>query len=151
MAIRLRKARRTEADALSELAVRSKAHWGYPREWLELWTDDLSFDATKIDRWEVLVAEDEGQTVGVVALSQEGEQSEIEHFWVDPDAMGRGVGRTLFEGAREAAEQMNATSIYVISDPNAKPFYLRMGCVPEGSVPSEPAGRSLPTLRLRLS
>ncbi|CAB3770918.1 hypothetical protein LMG29660_06760 [Burkholderia puraquae] len=37
----VRAARTEDADALTQLARISKAHWGYPKDWLELWQSDL--------------------------------------------------------------------------------------------------------------
>jgi hypothetical protein len=40
--IAIRRAQVDEAGLLSDLAFRSKAHWGYPPDWLELWRPELT-------------------------------------------------------------------------------------------------------------
>ena len=43
--MRIRKATSTDAPALSALALRSKAHWGYSAELLSLWSEELEISA----------------------------------------------------------------------------------------------------------
>jgi GNAT superfamily N-acetyltransferase len=66
--------------------------------------------------------------------------------------MGRGVGRALFERARELAAAAGATTFEIDADPNAEPFYLRMGARRVGEIRSEIEGqpRVRPLLHLDL-
>lgn len=41
--------RASDAGQLTTLARLSKAHWGYPREWLHLWEADLTITPETID------------------------------------------------------------------------------------------------------
>lgn len=72
-------------------------------------------------------------------------------MFVEPDAIGRGVGRTLFEHTVAQARRLGFTALTIDADPNAEPFYvamgaLRIGATPSGSIP----GRELPLLRIEL-
>jgi GNAT superfamily N-acetyltransferase len=44
-----------------------------------------------------------------------------------PDAMGRGVGRSLFLHALERARELGCRELEIESDPNAEGFYQHMG------------------------
>lgn len=46
----IRLARVTEAEILSDLALRSKAHWGYDAEFIEACRDELTVDASEVAR-----------------------------------------------------------------------------------------------------
>jgi N-acetylglutamate synthase-like GNAT family acetyltransferase len=146
----VRPARASEARDLTALAVRSKAHWGYPETLLALWHSDLALTAELITEESVHVAERAGETVGVVAVSVDGGIAEIEGLWVEPSAMGDGVGRVLFTKAVETARGLGARTLVIVADPNAEKFYLRMGARRTGTVSSRPAGRVLPRLELSL-
>ncbi|MCL4530843.1 MAG: hypothetical protein M1485_06230 [Chloroflexi bacterium] len=37
MNIEIRRALPEEADALTEIAIAAKRHWGYPERWIEIW------------------------------------------------------------------------------------------------------------------
>jgi hypothetical protein len=54
--MRIRKATGTDAPALSALALRSKAHWGYSAELLSLWSGELEISADFIHQNPVFVA-----------------------------------------------------------------------------------------------
>ena len=67
--------------------------------------------------------------------------------------MGQGIGRALFRHAAERAAARNALCLTIEADPNAEPFYRRMGAVRAGRVATEIGGRSrnLPILILDLT
>lgn len=147
-AVELRPARPEEAARLTAIAHAAKASWGYPVAWMELWRDELTFDAESMrDRW-VVVAASDGVPIGVAALTADPGEPELEHLWVDPDAAGRGVGRALVAAARKEARQRGARRLRVVSDPNAEGFYLALGARRIGHVDGRPPGRRLPLLVL---
>lgn len=141
-----------EIEALSRLAVRSKAHWGYPPEWLEEWARELTITPATLREQRVFVARRDGVALGFYGLAVAGELASLEHLWVDPPFLGRGVGAALFRHAREEARREGCTVLQVDSDPHAEGFYLRLGAVRHSKVPAPVAGvaRELPRLRLDL-
>jgi len=149
-AAHLRAAEPRDVERLTAIARAAKAHWGYPKEWLDLWRPTLTFDrATLASQW-VCVAEAAGAAVAVIAVDARGPRPEVSHLWVDPPAMGRGLGRRLFRAAVLHARGLGARELEIISDPHAEGFYLRLGATRAGEVASQPAGRKLPLLVLAL-
>jgi len=141
-----RRAEPSESEQLTELAHRSKRHWGYPEDWIRLWRDALTLGPDFIRSNQVFVATCVGRVAGVYALISRDGECELEHFWLDPEFMGRGIGTSLFRHAIATARGLNASRLTILSDPNAEGFYLRMGARRVGSTPSTPAGRRLPLL-----
>lgn len=91
-----------------------------------------------------------GTAVGIVQLGR-APQVEIGKLFVTPEAMGLGIGRRLADWAIREARTMGAARITVEADPQAVPFYARLGFSQVGAVPSEAiAGRMLPLLALPL-
>ncbi|TMJ72457.1 MAG: GNAT family N-acetyltransferase, partial [Alphaproteobacteria bacterium] len=91
-----------EARALGALCVRSKAHWGYDAEFMQLSHRSLQIDPAAIDAGRVFVATDEDdEPLGVADCSALPEPGAFDllHLFVDPQALRRGVGRALFEAA----------------------------------------------------
>lgn len=146
--ITFRRARPDEAQKLTALAFAAKRYWGYPEALIELWRGDLEFTPALIREQTVTVAEEGGTLLAVSALSHAGETAELEHLWVHPSSVRRGLGRALFERAVGDARALGSTSLIVVSDPNAEPFYARMGASRAGMVASTPRGRRLPRLVL---
>lgn len=147
----VRAATAEDLGRLTEIAQAAKAHWGYPDWLLALWRADLTFNAELLARAWVRVAEDGAGIVAVVALAGQPPRLELEHLWVDPPAMGRGIGRQLFRAAATEAHARQASELEIVSDPNAASFYEHLGARRVGQRPSLPKGRFLPVLHLELA
>jgi GNAT superfamily N-acetyltransferase len=95
----------------------------------------------------------EGEIVGFHALVETPEFWRLEHLWVLPQAIGRGLGRSLFHHAVARAKERGALCLTIEADPNAEPFYKHMGAVRTDAIRSEIDGRAreLPLLRFDLN
>jgi GNAT superfamily N-acetyltransferase len=143
----LRRAVPEEADALSALAVRSKAHWGYDAEFLDACRDELTLTPAFVRDEEVYVLLAGGALVGFYSLARWKADIELCHLFVDSSEIGKGAGRLLWEDAVWRAEEMGYDRLLVQSDPFAEGFYLKLGADRIGEVPSQALpGRSLPLL-----
>jgi predicted N-acetyltransferase YhbS len=150
----IRRGRADDSAALTALARRSKARWGYPVEWLDAWSEDLTLLPHCIERHETFVAEVGADIVGVAVLQRTTYGGELEHVWVHPDHEGRGIGRALVTAALEAARRAGCGSVRVLSDPFAEPFYRRLHGQRVGAVPAPMPGAPdlmLPELRFELT
>ena len=154
--IAIRRARPEDVDTLTALALRSKAHWGYEQELLELWRPDLEVDPEDLKQGCVLAAIDAEVIVGFCTVLptatrlREPGRGELEALFVDPGWIGRGIGRQLMSEACELASARGLTSLEIWADPNAEAFYRAIGAVRVGSVSSKPPGRMLPLMVLEL-
>lgn len=153
--LRIRLAREGEAAALTELATRSKAHWGYDAEFMARARPDLEINPAWISDNRVLVAEDAGGLAGVAGLERTGPASfDVTVFFVDPDCIGTGIGRSLFTALAGHARGRCAPGdpdphLTILSDPNAEPFYRRLGARRIGEQIAV-TGRTLPLLSYAL-
>lgn len=145
--VRIRSARGDEAGILSALAYRSKAHWGYDRAFMASCREELTLFPPEIERRRVSVAEQDGRVLGMVTVEGEPPEGAVGMMFVDPPAMGRGIGRLLFDKALAAARDAGFVRLTIDADPHAEPFYRAMGAVPAGTVLSGSVpGRVLPRL-----
>jgi N-acetylglutamate synthase-like GNAT family acetyltransferase len=150
----IRPARFDEAEVLSALALRSKAHWGYSQKFIEACRAELRYEPAQIEsaRWSFVVAEGADGIVGFYALERMSEkQIELAALFVEPEWIGKGVGRALLNDARYRARQTGSSVLTIQSDPYAAEFYQSMGAQPtgareSGSIP----GRYLPTFAIDL-
>ncbi|MEV6483314.1 GNAT family N-acetyltransferase [Streptomyces sp. NPDC051576] len=147
MDVLIRPARATEADVLTDLALRSKAHWGYDAEFLEACRDELSVAANEVARRRTTVADRDGRILGFTTLEGEPPTGVLGMMFVEPQAIGQGIGRLLLERTIAAGRDLGFTQLTIDADPNAEPFYsamgaVRIGTVPSGSIP----GRVLPQM-----
>jgi GNAT superfamily N-acetyltransferase len=146
----IREALAGEARQLTELCLRSKRHWGYDEAFMRLAATTLVVTEGAIAMRSVLVAVADGKPAGVAALGQSGEDLELQLLFVDPSAIGLGVGRALFAAASRRLAEAGARRLLILSDPNATGFYQRMGAILIGDAPSDAIpGRLLPLLEFR--
>jgi len=117
---------------------------------MDRWRAELTITAEMVGSHDARVAELDGRIAGVSVLMGEGPDIDLEHFWVEPDLHGRGVGRRLFLDAVRLARGRSAQRLVIASDPNAEGFYLRMGATRCGDRPTAIPGRSLPLLEFPL-
>jgi GNAT superfamily N-acetyltransferase len=116
-----------EAHLLSELASRAKAYWPYDEEYLRLCRSVVHVTPEDIQRWPFKVAVEGESLCGFVAVcAVEGERM-LDHLWIDPPYIGRGLGRILFMEGVASAREMGWTRFTIASDPYAEGFYLKMG------------------------
>jgi GNAT superfamily N-acetyltransferase len=144
--ITIRTAQPGEAAALTALCMRSKAHWGYDDAFMKMSAASLAVSEDDVAAGCVLVAvDDAGRAVGIATVLPEGETSNLDAMFVDPPAIGSGAGRALFEAAVALARRQGARRMTILADPNAAPFYERMGARHLRNAPSDAIpGRTLP-------
>jgi len=149
----IRRAHRSEAEELTRIAHAAKRHWDYPEAWIREWREQLTVTAEYIDGHRVFVAEVEGGVGGFYALSGDAAVIELDHMWVDPPHIGRGIGRRLVEHGMHEARGGGGRRIEIDSDPHAESFYLRLGARRIGKTPAPVDGdaeRYLPRMLLEL-
>jgi GNAT superfamily N-acetyltransferase len=141
-----------DAEALTEVAHAAKRHWGYPEPWIQSWRDILTMRPEFIAANVAYSAIEEGRAVGFYLLTTENDGLHLDHLWIAPPAMGRGIGRALFEHALEETRRLGHRTLKIEADPNAEGFYIRMGARRVGEVVTEieAQGRELPLLLYEL-
>lgn len=149
--MKIRKAIEDDLPGMNRLCMRSKAVWGYDEAFMEACQAELFLGPDDIRDTKIAVAEVNGRMAGMAQIATDGATAELEKIFVDPDTLSGGVGRALFEWALREASAMGASVLEVDSDPNAAPFYRRMGMTDIGvSLSGSVPGRELPRLRCLL-
>lgn len=150
--IDVREAKSYEAEVLSNLAMRSKAYWGYSQNFLEACSKELLISEEMIssDESHYEVAEDNGIIVGFYALGNISSLDiEVDFLFVEPKNIGTGLGRILMELAKKKAKACGGRTLIIQGDPNAEKFYLAMGAKLTGQRESTSVpGRYLPTFSI---
>lgn len=140
-----------DTPTLSAIARAAKAHWGYPAAWLAGWEAGLTIGPSDLKRYVIVVIEEGDRLLGFSATLPGVSRWRLEHLWVLPQEMGRGLGRRLVAHALARATAAGAAGLEIASDPNAEGFYIRLGARRVGwdaaPVPGA-ADRRLPRLEL---
>lgn len=157
----IRAAKCSEAGILTKISFKSKGYWGYPKAFFDVWTDELTISSDYIQNNDVFVVETEGAIVGyysIVELKNDIDVAGIrinkgfwlDHMFVEPSSIGKGIGTKMFEHLRERCRSLGATELGILADPNSRGFYEKMGCAYKGEYPSTIENRTTPFLQLKL-
>lgn len=142
----IRPARGEDAEALSDLAYRSKAHWGYDDAFMAACRAELTYSPEQLDAGGFWVLEDGDEVRGFYGLTKISPDAvELEAMFVEPDHIGHGYGRALTDHALQEFRAMDLARLVIQADPNAAPFYEDAGATLIGERPSDSIeGRTLP-------
>jgi len=169
MPVTIREARPQDAEAIAGIHVRA---WQttYRGQLSDVYLDGLrveerldmhrgALDGPPAD-YRMWVAEDSGRPVGfaVTGKSQdadaEGRTAELYAIYLEPDRMGSGVGRVLFQYAVDDLRERgfrSATLWVLATNERARRFYEIAGWTTDGTVTSERIDCEMrPTMRYRV-
>jgi GNAT superfamily N-acetyltransferase len=118
---------------------------------MEACRGELSFEPRDLELTPIAVAELNGKSIGVAQIRVVDGEAALLKLFVEPKALRSGTGRALLAWATDVAKKLGATRLTIDADPDAAPFYRRMGAcdvgqAPSGSIP----GRMLPKLVMNL-
>ncbi len=148
----IRPAAPAEAAYLSDLALRSKAYWGYSEDFLESCRAELTVEPGRLAGGDhpCFMATLGSDIAGFYSLGELSKETyELEALFVDPPYIGTGVGSALLRHAIDWLSSKSARRLVIQSDPQAGDFYLAAGArktgeKESGSIP----GRFLPMFEI---
>jgi putative acetyltransferase len=85
---------------------------------------DLQDSHARMAARRTLVAEEGGEVVGFAELEDDGR---LDMLYVRKDAVGRGVGRRLYEAVEREARGQGLGCIFAEASMTARPFFERRG------------------------
>jgi len=153
--VQIRKVHNSEARAITDLGLRSKAYWGYDDAFMQACKLEMTHTPGDLSDSKCVyrVAEQGGSLVGFYKLLDlTASKVCLDALFVDPPFIGRGVGTVLFEHAVKVAKGFGAQHLVTQSDPFAEKFYLALGGKLVGQLESGSIdGRFLPLIEFDLA
>lgn len=136
---------------MSEIALCSKAYWGYDSDFIEACRDALTISEKHISSNLVYVLEDSSKIIGFFSLTINNVKNELDSLFIKPEYIGKGYGRLLWNSIIRIAKEAGITEFTIDADPNAEEFYIKMGAIRIGEVNSTVfVNRTLPLLKVTL-
>jgi ribosomal protein S18 acetylase RimI-like enzyme len=149
--MKFREATPADADALTQLALRSKRAWGYDEEFMQRVMPDMIVHPDVLFSERGIIAEDGRSVLGYAIVRVDGREAHVRDLFIEPAYFRQGIGKALFTEAVRYARKRGAKTIALQGDPHAVGFYKRMGMRQIGSEPSiAGGGRMLPAMLLDL-
>lgn len=154
MDVIIREALPSENEILTNISFASKRYWNYPENYFKVWEDELTISEKYISENVVYVAEAKGAVAAYYSIVeveadfwagktfvQKGFW--LEHMFVIPEFIGRGIGKELYAHAKQYCRQNDIAQLMIFADPNAKGFYEKMGVQYQKECPSSIEGRNV--------
>ena len=138
----------SDGELLTEIALISKAYWGYSKKNIDSWIEDLTVTSKMILERDVFKFLDGDTIVGFYILNPPVKDSiELEMLFVLPNFIGKGVGKLLLHHAFEKAKKLDSKFMTLLAEPNAVPFYSSQGFYEIDKKESSIPNRFLPVLK----
>jgi GNAT superfamily N-acetyltransferase len=116
-----------EGGRLKEIAIASKASWGYELDKVKEWADRGDFSPAQLGKLDMFVAQAEDRAIAWCSLERRGDLWWLADLWVEPAWIGKGVGRRLFHHGARHAQRQGARRLEWEAEPNSIGFYEKMG------------------------
>lgn len=141
-----------DAKKLTEIALQSKAYWGYPAVQIESWKEELTITPNMFEHSVIHKYLIDTEIAGFYILENtQPHSASLAFLFVAPQFIKQGIGKQLVVHVIEYSLKNNYTFLKVLSDPNAAGFYKKYGFKVISQKQSSIAGRFLPAMELRLS
>lgn len=140
-------AEKSDAKLLTEIALSSKAFWGYADDLIENWRNDLTVSFEMITSMNVFKYMADKEVAGFYILNQPKKKSiELEFLFILPKYIGKGIGKKLIEHSFTRAKEFSCKKMTVLADPNAETFYESQGFITIDKKESSIKNRFLPIM-----
>lgn len=148
----IKKAIPNDHKILTEITKKSKAHWGYSDEQIEIWSEFLTVSKEYIETKSVynLIVDD--KIIGYYSFFHESEKTiKLDNLFVLPEFIGKGFGIVLMQDFLIRSVSSNAKKIVLNSEPNAEDFYIKFGFVKVGQIETSIKDRYMPIMELKIN
>lgn len=123
----IERAKERDSDILTNLMRKSKAIWGYGKEQMEQWKDELTITKEQIRKNAIYNLKIDHQIIGFYSYKQQGGNLKLDSLFVHPQFIGKGIGKRMMEDFLDRTKPIPKKRIVLEADPNAVFFYEKYG------------------------
>ncbi|NLW03504.1 MAG: GNAT family N-acetyltransferase [Clostridiaceae bacterium] len=144
----IHKVEKSHIEELNRIAYESEAWWGYDSEFMEKFKAIYKITEDYIRDNPTLVLIENGSIIGFFSFVKNENETELEYFYIDPQYIGKGYGKKMWDNLVDYCKATGIYSFSLVTSPQAKGFYEKMGAVVTDEVESLlRKGRKIPKLR----
>ena len=148
----IEKASINDYEILTQITKKSKAHWGYSNEQIEIWSPYLTVSKEYIKTNSVYNLQIEDRIVGYYSFFHESENIiKLDNLFVLPEFIGKGLGKILMSDFLKRLKNQGIQKVVLNSEPNAEDFYAKFGFVKVGQIETSIKDRYLPIMELKIN
>lgn len=143
----MRSAKEYEHNILTDLAINSEAYWGYDTEYMNKFRAVYSVSEEFINNNPTIILEEDNNIIGFYSVINDERETSLEYFYIAPEYIGKGYGKLLWNHLIKDCRSHGIKEFSLVTSPQAREFYIRMGAVLCGEVESLlKKGRIIPKL-----
>ena len=140
------------AIELNRIAVESESYWGYDSDFMNEFKVIYQVTENFIRKNPTFILYENDKIIGFYSLSIKPEENTIEYFYIEPECIGKGYGEKMWKHLVTYCKSHNIKDFILVTSPQAKGFYEKMGAVQIGEVESTlKKGRIIPKLKCTLA
>lgn len=132
----MRRAEKRECEILTNLSAKSEAYWGYDSDFMENFKSTYKVTEEFIEDNPTFVMEEGNNIIGFYSIIRDEKETSLEYFYIEPEKIGKGYGRLMWNHMTDFCKAKNIDEIFLVTSPQAKEFYIKMGAVLFGEVGS---------------
>lgn len=117
------------SEILTDIAVRSEAYWGYDSEFMDRFKKLYRVTEEIISKHPTYVLEENERIIGFYSIKKGLQEASLEYFYIEPNCIGQGYGKILWNHLTDQCKKMNIWQVELVTSPQAKAFYVKMGAV----------------------
>lgn len=145
--INIRRAKANEFEILTDVSIKSEAYWGYDEEYMKGFKELYKVTEEFINNNSTFIIEEDENIIGFYSILIEKNETSLEYFFIEPNYIGKGYGKLLWKHMIENCKNFRIKEFFIVTSPQAKEFYTKMGAVQIGEVESlVKKGRKIPQL-----
>ena len=140
-----------EASELSRISIESESYWGYDSNFMDKFKVIYQVTEDFIRKNPTFILYEDGRIIGFYSLLIKQEGNTIEFFYIEPQYIGKGYGEKMWNHLANYCKGHNIKDFTLVTSPQAKEFYEKMGAIQIGEVESSlKKGRKIPELKYNL-
>ena len=132
----IRNAKVNECETLTDIAIKSESYWGYDFDYMETFKSLYKVTEDFINNNSTFIIEEDENIVGFYGVLIEKDETSLEYLFIEPKCIGKGYGKLLWDHMVENCKKVGIDKIMIVTSPQAKDFYIKMGAVQTGEIES---------------
>ena len=141
-----------EASELSRISIESESYWGYDSDFMDKFKVIYQVTDDFIRKNPTFILYEDGRIIGFYSLLIKQEGNIIDFFYIEPQCIGKGYGEKMWNHLENYCKGHNIKDFTLVTSPQAKEFYEKMGAIQIGEVESSlRKGRKIPELKYNLA
>jgi GNAT superfamily N-acetyltransferase len=121
------KATPNDFEILADLEIRSESYWGYSSKFMEKFKEIYLITEAFIINNPTYILKEDDHIIGFYGLLQKDDENSLEYFFIDSRYIGKGYGKMLWEHTIQTCKKLKIKEFTIITSPDARGFYFKMG------------------------